>query len=71
MSSNTRKATLTHVLDILDFDQDAKDAKDAKDALLGSGIKSLSLLATCSEDELTVIQENHPDVMVFWTYQVH
>jgi len=65
MSSNTRKATLTHVLDILDFDQDAKDA------LLGSGIKSLSLLATCSEDELTVIQENHPDVMVFWTYQVH
>ena len=59
MSTNTRKATLNHVLDILDFDQDAKDV------MLGSGIKSLSLLATCSEDELTVIQENHPDVMVF------
>ena len=57
--TTTHQATFMHVLNIMDIDEGTKEV------LVKNGIKSVPMLASCSEEDLTKIQSQNAEVMLF------
>ena len=58
-SVSTRQAALSHVLDVMSIPMETKKL------LIDSAIRSISVLATCSNEDFETLRKANPDVMLF------
>jgi len=56
---NTRQAALSHVLDVMSI------PTETKKLLIDNAIRSISVLATCSNEDFETLRKANPDVMLF------